>query len=162
MAVQTPSPPPVAPPAEPAQASCSFASWGERSAASLLDWVLICSVALVVALPIAFAVGDPNVAILVAVPAVPLVFVYFGHYNGQGQTLGKRLLRIRVVDEDTGQPIGFRRALVRERGPAGSWIPFVGWLFVIVDRLQPVRNERHQTRRDAAAHSIVIRSGGGR
>lgn len=159
MAVQTPSPPSVVPPAEPAQASRSFASWGQRFAASLVDWIFIWGVLLVVALPIAFAVGDPDVALLVAVPAVPLVFVYFGHYNGQGQTLGKRLLRIRVVDEGSGQPIGFRRALARERGPAGSWIPFLGWLLVIVDWRHPGRNERHQTRRDAAAHSIVIRSG---
>lgn len=156
MAVQTPSPPPAA---GPAQASCSFASWGERFAASLVDWIFICSVVLVIALPIAFAVGDPNVATVVAFPAVPLVFVYFAHYNGRGQTLGKHLLQIRVVDEDTGQPIGFRRALAREWGPAGSWIPFVGWLFVIVDRRRLLPNERHQSRRDSAAHSIVIRSG---
>lgn len=45
-----------------------------------------------------------------------ILLLYFGYFDGSpsGQTVGKRLLGIRVMDFQTGAPLGFGRAAVRQ------------------------------------------------
>jgi uncharacterized RDD family membrane protein YckC len=68
-------------------------------------------------------------------------------------TLGMLLLGIRVVDEETGESIGYLRSLLRLTvWIIGGWALLIGWLWGL-------GNERRQTWHDKAAHSVVIRPG---
>jgi uncharacterized RDD family membrane protein YckC len=80
-----------------------------------------------------------------------LEVLYFTLTEGSasGQSLGKRLLRIRVVDFETGERIDYRRALGRSIGKILSGIPFaLGYLWMLWDR-------DGQTWHDKLAHTTV-------
>ena len=84
---------------------------------------------------------------------------------GSGQTLGKRLLGVRVVRLESPQPLGFRRASRRWYPmalPAFMWfccfgfvIQFLDNLFVVIDR--PLRQAIH----DKFALTVVVHDRGG-
>jgi uncharacterized RDD family membrane protein YckC len=94
----------------------------------------------------------------VILAAMLLVFAYFAPapLNGRGQTLGKRLVGIKVVDEETGEPIGFGRGAGREGIRLAC--AYVFWIPFFIDGLRPLRNEPHQSWNDSVASSIVVRS----
>lgn len=76
---------------------------------------------------------------------------YFAYLNGQGQTIGKRIMRTKVVDATTGQPIGTQRAAIRWVVQVLMSIPLMlGWLSV---PLSPDTRGFH----DRAANDRVIR-----
>ncbi len=82
-----------------------------------------------------------------------LDLIYFTMFEGSasGQTLGKRLLRIRVVDFASGAPIDYRRALARSIGKILSGIPFgLGYFWMLWDR-------DGQTWHDKFAYSTVAK-----
>jgi uncharacterized RDD family membrane protein YckC len=60
---------------------------------------------------------------------------YFaGLWTYMGATLGQRIFRLRVVDANTGQPIGFGKALLRWLGLFISFIVcFIGVIWVAFD-----------------------------
>ncbi|MEX0874169.1 MAG: RDD family protein [Actinomycetota bacterium] len=66
-----------------------------------------------------------------------LSVLYFSLLEGRpsGQTVGKRLFRIRVVDFERGTPIDYRRALARSIGKILSGVPLgLGYLWMLWDR----------------------------
>ncbi len=80
-----------------------------------------------------------------------LELIYFTMFEGSasGQTLGKRLLRIRVVDFASGARIDYRRALARSIGKILSGIPLgLGYFWMLWDR-------DGQTWHDKFAYSTV-------
>ncbi len=80
-----------------------------------------------------------------------LYILYFTYFHGStGQTPGKKLCRIRVVDEN-GLTIGYWRAFVRAVGSLVSQMPYYAGFFVaLVTR-------RRQTLHDLIARTFVIR-----
>jgi uncharacterized RDD family membrane protein YckC len=77
---------------------------------------------------------------------------YFTVLEGSpsGQTLGKKLCRIRVIDLRVGGPIGPRRAFIRWIGRFVSGIVFgLGYLWMLWDK-------EKQTWHDKMAGSIVV------
>jgi uncharacterized RDD family membrane protein YckC len=77
---------------------------------------------------------------------------YFSIFEGSvaGATVGKRLFRIRVVDDRTDRNIGYWRALLRTVARIVSIVPFyAGVLWAFVD-------ERNRTWHDLIAHSVVL------
>jgi uncharacterized RDD family membrane protein YckC len=76
---------------------------------------------------------------------------YFTYYHGRyGQTPGKRLLRIRVVD-GLGITPGYKRAFLRAIGSLVSQMPmFMGYLFFF---LSPARRTFH----DLLTGTLVVR-----
>jgi uncharacterized RDD family membrane protein YckC len=81
--------------------------------------------------------------------------VYFTYFEGtSGQTLGKQILHIRVVDETTLKPLEFGPALIRNIFRIIDVLPFlyiIGLIVMVIDR---------QKRRlgDIVAHSIVVKT----
>ena len=141
-----------------------YASWGRRLGEYLLD-TLVLLAPLVVLVAIALAAGDPGdddggswAAIGLAYLATLVVpFIYFTvmHGRGNGQTLGKRWVGIRVADEPSGRSIGYARAFGRYA------ITFVFGLFIIpilVDYLWPLWDAKNQSLHDKVVSSVVVRA----
>jgi uncharacterized RDD family membrane protein YckC len=73
--------------------------------------------------------------------------------GGEGQTLGKRLLGIVVVDRSTGAPIGYERALVRCVVLLLMVLPCCLGLLSVLS----ARSDRNRGWHDRAAGSVVVR-----
>jgi uncharacterized RDD family membrane protein YckC len=75
-------------------------------------------------------------------------WIYF--WGTSGSTLGMRLLHLRVVDANTGGPIGYARATVRFlMSIVNSWACYIGWIWVAFD-------PRKQGWHDKVADSVVL------
>ena len=102
-----------APPPQPGASSPSGGPSGPRAGfftrlgAALIDGILLGIVGLVIDLIIGQTGGG--------IVGLILGIAYFGYLEGSnsGQTLGKRALGIRVIDFNSGGPIGFGRAVIR-------------------------------------------------
>ena len=133
------APPPPA--AAAGGASGPRANFGLRLAAYLVDTVII-----VIPYFILAAI-EPALAILVWIGAI----AYFIYFEGSptGQTLGKKAIGIRVVDFNTGGPIGFGRAALRYVGRIPSSILLLGYLWMLWDK-------ESQTWHDKIATTVVV------
>jgi len=130
----------------------TLAAWWKRLAALVIDNALLYAATTLVALQ---ASSSATVTDLRVVAELALTFLYFGYLNGvYGQTVGKRLLHIRVVDADTGTPLGLRRGLARYGVVALLSLAFV--IPVLIDGLWPLRDPRRQSWHDKAVRSLVI------
>jgi uncharacterized RDD family membrane protein YckC len=119
------------------------ASFWRRFAAAFLDGVLL----VVIDFVISAAVGRAG-----SLLGLAFGIAYFGYLEGSnsGQTLGKRALGIRVIDFQTGGPIGFGRAVIRYFGRIVSTIPcFLGYFWMLWDR-------ERQTWHDKFATDVVV------
>lgn len=101
--------------------------------------------------------GIVNVILLIVLHAVgyALDFIvqaaYFTYFEGStGQTLGKRALGIRVIDYQTGGPLGYPRAFGRYVASLISAIfIYIGYLWMLWDR-------EKQTWHDKIATAVVV------
>ena len=149
-----------------------LAGWGRRFAAWLLDGlfslvvgVLVGALAggLVFLLVYVLAGDDATeaativaviVGYIVALVVVGFYYTYL-HGNERGQTWAKRMLGIRVRDEQTGGRIGYGRAFARWIMPVLFW-NFL-WIPGILDGLWPLWDDRRQTWHDKIVRSVVVR-----
>jgi uncharacterized RDD family membrane protein YckC len=84
--------------------------------------------------------------------AAPAILAYYVFFEGgvRGQTLGKRVFGLRVIDLARGGSIGVRRGLIRNLVRVLSWLVFgLGYLWMLWDR-------EKQTWHDKAAGSVVV------
>ena len=121
------------------------ATFGQRLGAYLIDIVIV-NVAIFVLGSLVRGAG-PGILL-----ALALGLGYFSLFegSGSGQTVGKRLVRIRVVDFESGLPIPYGRAFVRN---AGRWVSGIvvglGYLWMLWDR-------DRQTWHDKFAQTTVV------
>ena len=79
----------------------------------------------------------------------------------RGQTLGKRIMRIKVVALENTEPLGFGRAFGRW-ARLGLWTPawfcfFIGFVIQLIDSLSPVFDQQlRQAFHDKTARTVVI------
>ena len=84
--------------------------------------------------------------------SLALGVAYYGYLEGSnsGQTLGKRALGIRVIDFNTGGPIGYGRAVIRY---FGRWVSAIacllGYFWMLWDK-------EKQTWHDKFATDVVV------
>ena len=80
---------------------------------------------------------------------------YYTYFHGStGQTPGDAALSIRVVDKETGAPIGFGRAFVR-------WlVSIVSGIVILLGYLWMLWDSEKQTWHDKAANAVVVPTGG--
>jgi len=114
----------------------SYARIGTRLAAQVIDTILV----LVIAIPLAMFVG-PLTGL-----AVFIIYLLFQDGLPKGQSLGKRLLKIAVVDKSTGKKCTFWKSFVRNIILAVLGI--FDWVFIFT--------ESRQRLGDKAASTIVI------
>src|SRR3954447_2669385 len=134
-----PGPPPMT-----GGASGPRAGFWRRFGALLIDGILIGIVGGVFQLILGRA-GGSAIGIVIGV-------AYFGYLEGSasGQTIGKRALGIRVIDFNTGGPIGFGRAVIRY---FGRWVSAIacllGYFWMLWDK-------ERQTWHDKFATDVVV------
>jgi uncharacterized RDD family membrane protein YckC len=170
---QPPEPPPAytatGPPAEPHPAygaggppSEALAGFWRRLIAAFLDWLLIGIVA--AAIGELFGVEAPsppsadggvNVQFQPAPgPFILVELVYFTYFHATsaGQSIGNRILGIRVLDADTGRSLPYARAFVRALMSTLSALPcFLGFFWMLWE-------PRKRTWHDIVADSLVVRT----
>jgi uncharacterized RDD family membrane protein YckC len=122
-----PPQPPAAPPYVASGPSGPRASFGRRLVAFLVDYVLI----IILYLILRAILGTAGSWALTA--AVGLVYTAYLGGSPSGQTVGKKLLGIRIIDFNTGGPIGFGRGALRWVGQIVSSIPL--YLGLLLDAL---------------------------
>ena len=122
----------------------TYASWGKRVGAFLLDFGVPVVIA-VICIKISIAIG-----VIVYIAAV--VWNFYNIYQGgkTGSRWGQKLIGIRMVREATGQPIGGALAIGRAFVHIIDGIPcYVGYLW-------PLWDAKKQTFADKVIGSVVI------
>lgn len=131
------------PPPRPKGPSGPRAGFWKRAGALVADGVIIVVVAQILR-------GiDRDLADFLVVPGG---LVYFALLEGgaRGQTLGKRIFGLRVIDFGYGGPIGTSRGFIRNLVRLLSWFVLaLGYLWMLWDR-------EKQTWHDKAAGTVVV------
>ncbi|MEV6112220.1 RDD family protein [Streptomyces sp. NPDC052109] len=126
----------------------SYANWGQRFAGTLVD-------GLVFAVPYILVLVGRNVPALIAIGGLAILGIAIWQLimeGRTGQTVGKKVLGIRLVRESDGQPIGVGMAFVRRIAHFLDSLPcYLGWLW-------PAWDAKRQTFADKVCSTIVIRS----
>ena len=130
----------------PAANPAAYANWGQRVAAYLIDYLPIIVLELI-------GVIVHNVAFSLL---VLLASIGWWIYNRciqagrTGQSLGKKTLRLRLLREKTGEPIGAGMAFARDICHIlDSLACYIGWLF-------PIWDAKRQTFADKIVSTVVI------
>lgn len=113
-----------------------------------------CVVVGIIVIPSALVVGGPEMLLLLPIVAAlyetPLVAM-------RGQTLGKMVLRIKVVEHDSGLVPGWGRSMGRTIVPmAIALIPLVGLIGTLLVYVSLLWDDGRQGWHDKAAKTLVI------
>jgi uncharacterized RDD family membrane protein YckC len=81
---------------------------------------------------------------------IALVYYTYLEGSGAGQTIGKKLVGIRVIDFNTGGPIGYGRAALRYIGS------FVSGIAILLGYLWMLWDKEKQTWHDKWSSSVVV------
>jgi uncharacterized RDD family membrane protein YckC len=126
----------------------SYANWGQRFLGTLVDGLVFLPPYLL----IIFAQKTPLIVIIGVLVLFGLAVWQLIMEGRTGQTLGKKALGIRLLKEETGQPLGVGMAFVRRLAHfLDSIACYLGWLW-------PAWDAKRQTFADKVCGSIVIRS----
>lgn len=131
----------------------TLAGLGSRSAAAIIDTIIIVALAIVVYLP--FRNAFPPLPVRIALTAMPIV-LFLGYHlvfetRGRRQSPGKRLLRLRVVATD-GAPVGATGSLIRNLIRIVDFLPAL-YLIGIISVFSTTQNQRLG---DLAAGTIIV------
>jgi uncharacterized RDD family membrane protein YckC len=160
----TPPPytPQASPPYAPATPSIEYASIGVRFVAVLLDGLIIGIPLLIISLILSFY-SSPLAAVINALA----YFLYEGLmlFYQNGQTIGKKLMSIRVVSVD-GQPLTMNKTFTRSGVKAVLSVlssikpPVTSILGILslLDYLWPFWDANKQTWHDKAAGTYVVKA----
>jgi uncharacterized RDD family membrane protein YckC len=137
----------------------ALAGFWRRLVAAFLDWLLVGIVAAAIGelfgVEAPSADGGVNLQLQPAPGPFILVelayFTYF-HATSAGQSIGNKILGIRVLDADTGRSLPYARAFVRALVSNLSALPcFLGFFWMLWE-------PRKRTWHDIVADSLVVRS----
>jgi uncharacterized RDD family membrane protein YckC len=138
------------------------ATWAQRACALLVDAgvCVLLSVGLGVGVDLSSGNSDAaTTSVLLSLPVIASIYAVALLLRCGGQTLGKRLARIRVVERDGG-PLTLRSAIVRE--PLGRWLLFIClgllmlWIPLLLDVLWPTWDREHRSLLDHLSGTRVI------
>jgi uncharacterized RDD family membrane protein YckC len=149
-----------------AQVDLNYAGFWRRLGAFMIDMVLLLLAVLILGVlallannlvpphpeaPADYILGGLTIAFIIGCALISLsaFLLYFPLLEGRfGQTLGKRLLGMRVLKEN-GLPVGFREAFLRRLSYYFDFLP--------VDALFIPFNEKCQRGFDIIARTVVIK-----
>ncbi len=158
----TPTPPPMAPNPN------AYASWGSRVGAYLIDSLVMIPGFLIVGIGVGIlaatattdpitgeATGGNPIGLLVAalgylVAIAIMIWNVVIRQGKTGQTVGKKMLGIKLISEQTGQPLGALMTFVRQMAHIVDGIPCnLGYLW-------PLWDPKRQTWADKIMSTVVI------
>jgi uncharacterized RDD family membrane protein YckC len=124
----------------------NYANWGQRVGASLVDAVPNIVLGL-----LGYIIGNTAISLLFDLVMVAWWVYNRGYLAGTtGQSWGKKLLNLRLIGEQTGQPIGFGMALLRDICHiVDAIICYIGFLF-------PLWDAKRQTLADKIMTTVVV------
>jgi uncharacterized RDD family membrane protein YckC len=139
-----------------------LAGFWRRLVAAFLDWLLLGVLAAAIGALVGIDTASPppvqgdgfQVQFNWAGPYLLVELVYFTYFHATsaGQSIGNKILGIRVLDADTGRSLPYVRAFVRVLVSNLSALPcFLGYFWMLWDR-------RKQTWHDMVANSLVVRA----
>ena len=134
----------VTPPSSASGPTGPRASFFRRLGAALIDGIMLTIVSLVLRAATGQDVGS-GLTLLIGIS-------YLGFFEGSasGQSIGKKLLGIRVIDYRTGGPIGYGRAVLRYFARILSAIPcLLGYFWMLWDK-------ERQTWHDKLISDVVV------
>jgi uncharacterized RDD family membrane protein YckC len=166
--------PPPGPPAGAALPKEAYTSWFTRVLGYIID-VVPAAVVIGIGAGIAFGTADNRCTsnggeydygvnctstmtafgLIVYILAYALAFAYWiwnwGYRQGTtGQSIGKSVMKFKVISEKTGQPIGFGMSIVRQIAHVvDSLVCYIGWLF-------PLWDAKRQTLADKIMSTICV------
>lgn len=147
-----------------------YASWGKRVGAMLIDqiptylgmiifWVgyviWIASIAQSSGSTVDLSGGAVPIIVGIAIMLAGMVWTIYNRWfvaGRTGQSLGKRVTRIRLVSEQTDAPIGPMNAFIRDLVHILDGMAYVGYLW-------PLWDEKKQTFADKIMRTIVVNAG---
>jgi uncharacterized RDD family membrane protein YckC len=124
-----------------------LATWGPRAVGLLIDQAVLIVLAIV-----AFAVGGSSAIVRLLLDLVILaISIFLSVQVGQtGQSPGMRVMGLKCIGAQTGQPIGGGLGFVRTLAHfVDSVICYVGWLF-------PLWDSKRQTLADKIMSTVVV------
>jgi uncharacterized RDD family membrane protein YckC len=139
----------------------TLAGFWRRLIAAVLDWLLVGIVA--AAIGDLFGVEAPsppstdggvNVQLAGTGPFILVELAYFTYFHATsaGQSIGNKILGIRVLDAETGRSLPYARAFVRALMSNLSALPcFLGFFWMLWE-------PRKRTWHDMVANSLVVRA----
>jgi uncharacterized RDD family membrane protein YckC len=140
----------------------ALAGFWRRLVAAFLDWLLVGIVA--AAIGDLFGVQAPsppsatddgvNIQLAGTGPFILVELAYFTYFHatGAGQSIGNKILGIRVLEADTGRSLPYARAFVRALMSNLSALPcFLGFFWMLWE-------PRKRTWHDMVANSLVVRA----
>jgi uncharacterized RDD family membrane protein YckC len=131
-----------------------YAEWGSRAVGFLIDYFAPGLVVGILA-GIGAATGDPTISLILSGVGY-LALLGFMIYNSwylagtTGQSMGKKIAKIKLIKEETGQPIGFGNAFVRHLCHFVDSLPcYAGWF-------APLWEAKNQTWADKIMGTVVV------
>ncbi|MEU4444645.1 RDD family protein [Actinosynnema sp. NPDC050801] len=137
----------------------NYAEWGSRAVGALIDYLAPGLVVGILA-GIGAATGDPTIALILSgVGYVGLIgfMIYNSWYlaGTTGQSMGKKIAKVKLIKEETGQPIGFGNAFVRHLCHFVDSLPcYAGWF-------APLWEAKKQTWADKIMGTVVVNAPAG-
>lgn len=129
--MDSPHLPPPPPMGEAPASAGNRAGAGTRFVAALIDSVIVAVVGFVLGAIVGRGSAAANLLGLV----IGIVWVTYWDGGASGQTPGKRVMNLRVVDANTGGEIGYARGFIRYIGLIVSTIPcLLGHLWMLWDK----------------------------
>jgi uncharacterized RDD family membrane protein YckC len=124
----------------------NYANWGQRVGGYLIDIVPNIVIGFI-------AVAVHNFAIAALFYLISLGWTIYNRWylaGTTGQSWGRKLLNIKLISEQTGQPIGFLMAFVRDIAHfVDAVICYIGFLF-------PLWDAKRQTLADKILNTLVV------
>ncbi len=132
-------------------ASGPRADFGQRFVAMLIDWVVVVIPGFILIFVLAAIAKGFGLLLGYLILLVGGIGYYIYFEGGPtGQTIGKKAMKIRVVDMTTGGPLGSSKAFIRYLGRIASGaICYLGYFWAIWDK-------EKQTWHDKIAGTVVV------
>ncbi|MEY4361833.1 MAG: hypothetical protein RL391_1139 [Actinomycetota bacterium] len=146
----------------PAERSDQLATIGRRALAQVIDGFVVGIPLFIVTLAWGGDLTDTNNDNLMALTALWLgvnLFYNTAMIATRGATVGKRLMKIKVVNRVDGSPVSWSYSAVRALIPAvAGLIPVIGFALNIAVYVRAFFHPYRQGLHDAAAGTIVVRA----
>ena len=137
-----------------------LASWGQRALGWLVDWFAPSLVAWILSGVFSWFIDSSAVGLLFSLVWMGFVVWNSGYQAGTtGYSLGRKIAKIKLISEETNQPLGAGQAILRVVVQWGMGL-FTCGLLGLISWLFPLWDQKRQTLADKMVKSVVVEDSG--